>query len=170
MRYFILTVFVLATFGCSLQQSAPEAQLPDPAGHVVDVHALPWSTNSAPNIKVVEVDPPDSSKREQITRSGNATAYVVARSDPNDLQIEYVYFNHNGKTYRIEGVPLEQRPITAVAWASSRYLVFDRWSQPHYGVHYVVDTEQLSVVHICPFPDRFFLDQQQQDSGSTSGR
>jgi hypothetical protein len=114
----------------------------------------------APNVNVVEVDPPNSRKREQLTRSGNATAYVVARSDPTDLQIEYVYFDRNGKTYRIEGVPLGHRPISDVAWASMRYLVFDRWSQPHYGVHYIVDTEQLCVVHVCPFPDKFYLDQQ----------
>ena len=162
MLCFIITVLVLPTFGCSLQHPAPEVQLLDPTGHLVDVHALPWSIDLAPNVNVVEIDPPSSMKREQLTRSGDATAYVVARSDPNDPQIEYVYFDRNSKTYRIEGVPLGHRPISDVVWASPRYLVFDRWSQPHYGVHYVVDTEQLCVVHICPFPDQFYLDQQSQ--------
>jgi len=157
----ILRFLVLASTGLCLQQSAVEERLSDPAGHSIDVHALPWSTDLAPDVDVVEADPPKPEMCEQLTGSETATAYVAVCSD---TRIEYVYFDQNGKTYRIEGVPLEHRPISGVAWASPRYLVFDRWSQPHYGMHYVVDTEQLCLVHACPFPDQFFLDQQRQAS------
>lgn len=163
MSYYIIRYLILLSMGFCLQQYTVEEILSDPVGHSVDVHALPWAIDLAPDVSVVEVDPPKPEMREQLTEGENATAYVVTCSDQ---QIEYVYFSRYDRTYRIEGIPLEHRPISGLVWASPRYLVFDRWSQPHYGMHYVVDTEQLCLVHACPFPDQFFLDQQKEVSGT----
>jgi len=152
--------------GCSRDTASPKEEasspgvLPDPVGHVVPVHEGPWSTELAPDVKVVQVDPPKTT-REQEVRTDYAAAFVIPRSDPAEPQIEYVYFERDGKTYRIEGVPLGWRPISDVAWASSRYLVFDRLSQPHHGVHYVVDTVALCLVHVSLFPSEFLFKQQQ---------
>jgi hypothetical protein len=166
MRYSIILSIVVLLIGCSrdtarskVEASSPGV-LPDPVGHAVPVHTRPWSTELAPNVKVVQADP-QKTMRQQEVRTDNAAAFVVPRSDPAETPIEYVYLERDGKTYRIEGVPLDYRPISGVAWASSRYLVFDRLSQPHHGVHYVVDTVALRVVHVAVFPSEFLLKQQQ---------
>jgi hypothetical protein len=156
-----------------VQQNQPapkdssQGALPDPIGHVVDVHEKPWSVEIAPDTRVTQTTPPDKSVREQtVTNVGNE-AFVVSNEDPANNQIEFVYFIAAGRCYRIDGIPLPNRPFSGVAWASPRYLVFDRWSQPHYGIHYIVDIEALSVVNVAPFPDQFYLDQQNQPPATT---
>ena len=65
-----------------------------------------------------------------------------------------------GKIFEIRGLPLGWRPFSDLIWADSRTLMFDRWSQPHYGIHYAVDVEGRRLVAAVPFPDKFYLEQQ----------
>lgn len=65
-----------------------------------------------------------------------------------------------GKVLEIRGLPLEWRPFSNLIWADDRTLMFDRWSQPHYGVHYAVDVQRRKLVAALPFPDKFYLEQQ----------
>jgi hypothetical protein len=65
-----------------------------------------------------------------------------------------------GKIFEIRGLPLEWRPFSDSIWASDQILMFDRWSQPHYGVHYAVNVESRRLVASAPFPDKFYLRQQ----------
>lgn len=135
------------------------SSLPDPVGHAVDVNQKPWSTELAPDIKVVAVSVVPNHEKTQLVSRHQNTAFVLINPHPSDsdLQCQTVYFTHGSHTYRIENVPLEYRPISDLVWASDQYLVFDRWSQPHYGIHYIVDTQNLRVVHVTPFPDEFYL-------------
>jgi hypothetical protein len=60
----------------------------------------------------------------------------------------------------LSGLPLPHRPITGLVWVWDRYLVFDRWSTPHYGIHYVVDAEERTLLLAAPFADSLYLDRQ----------
>ena len=161
MRVLLLTSVLV--FGCSHTDS-PVATLADPYGHVVDVNAKPWSADLAPDVKVVPIVPPVNVTRDQQVTTKNAYAFVVPRRDASEPQVEYVYFNVHGVHYRVEGLPIPHRPISNLVWATPRYLTFDRWSQPHHGMHYVVDTKRLTLVHATPFPDQFALEQQRKNS------
>ena len=66
----------------------------------------------------------------------------------------------NKKVFEIRGLPLEWRPFSNLIWANNQTLMFDRWSQPHYGVHYAVDVRNKRLVAAVPFPDKFYVDQQ----------
>ena len=65
-----------------------------------------------------------------------------------------------GKIFEICGLPLEWRPFSDLMWADNKTLIFDRWSQPHYGVHYAVNVKTRKLLVAAPFPDKFYLEQQ----------
>ena len=71
----------------------------------------------------------------------------------------FVAERRTGKILEIQGLPLGWRPFSDLIWAGSRTLMFDRWSQPHYGVHYAVDVASRRLVAAVPFPDKVFLEQ-----------
>ena len=72
----------------------------------------------------------------------------------------FVAERRSGKIFEIRGLPLEWRPFSDLIWASDQILMFDRWSQPHYGVHYEVNVKSRRLVTSVPFPDKFYLRQQ----------
>jgi hypothetical protein len=59
-----------------------------------------------------------------------------------------------GKVFEIRGLPMEWRPFSDLAWVNNQTLIFDRWSQPHYGVHYVIDVKRKELIKAIPFPDK----------------
>jgi hypothetical protein len=152
----ILFVGILAT-GCASTHFA------DPHGHVVDVHTRPWSAD-IPNARLVWVDPPPSDRlRDVVTnQSATARAYILEKAWMTDSTRDHVQieFLDTATVFEVEGIPLEHRPISDLVWTDDRYLVFDRWSQPHYGMHYVVDVAKKTLILATPFPDQFYLDQQ----------
>lgn len=172
----VLPILVVLSFGFVLngcRTAAPPVggELPDPVGHTVNVHARPWNTELAPDARVVEVDEPPKPIQAQVVVCEAHRAFVVPYEDRPcvDKQIEYVYFIRSGRCFRVDGLPLPRRSLSSLAWASDRYLTFDRWSQPHYGIHYVVDTQEHRVVNVSAFPDQFYLDQQRPGSSDTNG-
>ena len=66
----------------------------------------------------------------------------------------------SGKVFEVRGLPLEWRPFSNLKWANDHILMFDRWSQPHYGVHYAVNVRSRRLVAAAPFPDKFYFEQQ----------
>ena len=72
----------------------------------------------------------------------------------------FVLERATGKILEIRGLPLEWRPFSELFWADNQTLIFDRWSQPHYGVHYAVNLKSGKLVVAVPFPDEFYLQQQ----------
>jgi hypothetical protein len=138
-------------------------QFSDPHEHVVDVHATPWLTEDAPHVVILEVFAFDKIRHENVCTNQSKTmvAFTMLAGGPPDWQAEHVYFQKLGTDERfvILGIPLEHRPFSDLVWVNDRYLVFDRWSSPHYGRHYVVDTTQKKLLLATPFPDQFYLDQ-----------
>jgi hypothetical protein len=65
-----------------------------------------------------------------------------------------------GKIFEICGLPLKWRLFSDLMWADNRTLIFDRWSQPHFGVHYAVNVKTKKLLVAAPFPDKFYLEQQ----------
>ena len=71
----------------------------------------------------------------------------------------FVLERDTGKTFEIRGLPLEWRPFSDLLWANDRILVFDRWSQPHYGIHYEVNVASRKLIVAQPFADKTYLEQ-----------
>ena len=161
-----LLFFCLAPFLASCV--SPGSNIPDPHSHVVDVHEKPWSILGSHDIRLVLVErPPDSEKEKLVlNQSKSLRAYVTRRASgkgvgQDQIWIEYV---QGGQTYEIQGIPLPHRPFSDLKWVADKFLVFDRWSNPHYGIHYVVNAVERKVVLARPFPDQFYLDSQRKGS------
>lgn len=104
-------------------------------------------------IKIVEVSRLPNQGRDKITVNAEQTyqAFTICRplSDGQGCQ-EQIFIEDliTGKFYHIQGIPLSWRPFTNLTWTRETYLEFDRWSNPHYGFHYVVDISQKKLVNI----------------------
>ena len=161
-----LVFFCLTLLLASCASNA--ASFPDPHGHVVDVHKKPWSTLNARNIKLVLVERPPNSKKENVVLNQSKTmrAYITWKSQNNDGNLPHIWIDYlqSGQVYEIQGIPLPRRPFSDVKWVDDKFLVFDRWSNPHHGMHYVVDAVERKLRLSAPFPDQFFLDSQRRES------
>jgi hypothetical protein len=108
----------------------------------------------SPDVSIAEMSPGAGWKRENVAESQNRsyTAFTVCQPlDPQDASSgcqEHLYFEEKGtgKVYEVRGIPLPHRPFSDLTWADNHTLLFDRWSQPHYGFHYAVDVEQKKLV------------------------
>ena len=159
----------LGVSGCD--QYRAKSSLPDTVGHAVDVHATPWSADSRPMRGLSEC--PNHHARNAGKRSLKDQPWLLSskmRMWRERTIKSSVYIVTEGRCFRIDGLPLPQRPFKGSAVGFNGYLIFDRWSQPHYGVHYVVDIKERRVVHAAPFPDQFYLDQQRDTQSLRRGR
>ncbi len=84
------------------------------------------------------------------TRNRRYDAFIV--SDTRLLVADRT----TGKVFEIRGLPMEWRPFSDLAWMDNQTLVFDRWSQPHHGVHYQINVKRMKLIKAVPFPDQVF--------------
>ena len=110
--------------------------------------------------------------RQAVTNSsGTLRAHVFAGTDLPGGQVEIVCIDDikSGQTYAVLNLPLPWRPISDLAWSNDRYVQFNRWSQPQYGMHYLIDTSTMKLVNATPFPDEFYLSEQSKGTTPDSG-
>jgi hypothetical protein len=103
------------------------------------------------DVTVARVALDADAERDNVTRSSNGryTAFTVS-GETERLLIED---SRNRAVWEVLGLPLGHRPFSDLHWTGRR-LVFDRWSQPHHGVHYELDVDRRELVVAYAFPDR----------------
>jgi hypothetical protein len=131
----------------------------------------PCSFKSHHHIEVREcvgVDIPEFSMAETALESGTKKDNLVASRARRyeaftvDGTRLFIGERRTGKLFEIRGLPLEWRPFSDLTWADNKTLLFDRWSQPHYGVHYEVNVKSRKLIVALPFPDEVYSQQQQR--------
>ncbi len=112
----------------------------------------------APDFSLIETPHEEGMKRENLVtnRSRTYDAFTVSGTRL------FVAERKTRKIFEARGLPLEWRPFSDVAWKNNQTLVFDRWSQPHYGVHYALNVRSKSLVSATPFADKFYRKQQRK--------
>ena len=122
--------------------------------HIMRGKSIP--ADVAPKFSVSETSLEGGVKKENLITNQRRTydAFTVSGTRL------FVEERKTGKIFEIRGLPLEWRPFSDLIWANKETLVFDRWSQPHYGVHYAVNVKSRRLVVAAPFPDKFYLEQQ----------
>jgi hypothetical protein len=110
-----------------------------------------------PDVEIVEVVLDKSAKKEHLVRSPDKR-YEAFTSYP--IFTIYYLESSTGRVYEVRGLPLPHRPFSDLVWLNNRTLAFDRWSQPHYGIHYAVNVKEKKLVMASAFPDDFYLEQQ----------
>jgi hypothetical protein len=109
-----------------------------------------------PEFSMVEISLPTTSKKEDLVTNRTRTYDAFTVSGTRLFVME----RKTGKTFEIRGLPLDWRPFSDLVWQNRHMLAFDRWSQPHFGVHYAVNVTSKRLVTAKPFPDEFYLEQQ----------
>ena len=110
----------------------------------------------APEFSLVETSLEGGMKKENLVtnRSRTYDAFTVSGTRL------FVAERKMGKVFEIRGLPMEWRPFSDLVWVDNKTLVFDRWSQPHFGVHYAVNVKRKKLTSAAAFSDQFYLDQQ----------
>jgi hypothetical protein len=116
-----------------------------------------------PGVDIAEVVLDKSAAKENRVRSRDGS-YEAFTSDKSDEPGIYFVERRTGKVFEVRGLPLPYRPFSDLAWINNWTLQFDRWSQPHYGIHYVVNVKTKKLVSASGFPDKFELEHQRSKS------
>ena len=161
MRAIVAGLCLTLTAACQPRRP-PALTTVDAHRHVVPVHELPWMTDLAPDTRVVPVEGSESGSDSTISPDGRWRAFVVESADEpgGRIRIETVSGGQRGE---LRGVPLPYRPLSTLVWLNDELLAFDRWSQPHYGIHYVLNVRQRRLVLAAPFPDTVFTDESRRN-------
>ena len=101
-----------------------------------------------PEFSMVETSLEAGVKKENLIKSRDRKYDAFTVSDTRLL----VSDRTSGKLFEVRGLPMEWRPFSDLAWVNNQTLVFDRWSQPHYGVHYEIDVRRKKLIRAVPFP------------------
>ena len=114
------------------------------------------------DVEIAEVALEKGLMRENVARSrdGRYEAFTAYHAGQSASFRVYFMERRTGKTYEVRGLPLPHRPFSDLVWTNDRTLVFDRWSQPHYGIHYAVNARRRKLIAASAFPDEFYLEQQ----------
>lgn len=115
-----------------------------------------------PDVEVAEVTLDRSLTKENLARSRDRRYEAFTSYHPDQSPSFRIYFVERAtrKVYEVRCLPLPYRPFSNLSFVNNRMLVFDRWSQPHYGIHYAVNVREKRLVTAGAFPDEFFLEQQ----------
>ena len=147
----LLLAILLLGCGTPAPPPAPPTALPDPHHHVVDVSGPGLLAEVAPDLQIVAVPPPPEWAHEEVALNPTGTY----RAFTGCAETCRIFFEAlaTGETFEILGLPLPWRPFSDLVWVTDEILVFDRWSQPHYGLHYAVDVREQTLLLASPFPD-----------------
>jgi hypothetical protein len=102
-----------------------------------------------PEFSMAETALESGAKKQNLITSRNRRYEAFTVSDTRLLVTD----RRTGKVFEIRGLPMEWRPFSDLAWMDNQTLIFDRWSQPHYGVHYQINVKQMKLIKAAPFPD-----------------
>jgi hypothetical protein len=156
----VALLMALAGPGCrSAPPEKPEAKamapvpLGDPHHHVVDV-SRSWVTES-PNEGFALVEVPAlsaGSELDECALSLDGGFQAFATCEPSCRVL--VQSVGQKELYELRSPTFsELRPFSGLVWLPSDILVFDQWTQPHYGIHYAVDVRNHTLLQAAPFTD-----------------
>ncbi|WNG41383.1 hypothetical protein F0U61_52600 [Archangium violaceum] len=157
----VVLLVLLAEAGCRMaprESPAREVVAPvtlvDPHRHVVDVSQSQVSENPNAGFALVKVPGlPDESELDERASSLEGTFQAFATCEPACRVL--VRSVAQGEVYELQGPTFtDLRPFSGLVWLASDILVFDQWTQPHYGIHYAVDVRAHRLLQAAPFTDR----------------
>jgi dienelactone hydrolase len=146
-RKMILASGMLILLGLNNHASSQSSQTPQAHRHIRIGKSVGMDI---PEFSMVETSLEAGLKKEHLVKSRNRRYEAFTVSDTRLLVLD----RGTGKVFEIKGLPMEWRPFSDPAWLNNQTLVFDRWSQPHYGVHYEVNVKLKKLIRAVPFPDK----------------
>jgi hypothetical protein len=156
----VLLGVALVAAGCrtgprenTARPGASGGALEDPHHHAVDVNGTWVTENPNEGFALVEVpELPAASERDESAPSPDGAFEAFATCEPECRVL--VRSVSGGAVYALQG-PLFSgpRPYSGLVWLPADVLVFDQWTQPHYGLHFAVDVKGHRLLRAAPFTD-----------------
>lgn len=169
-RNIILLLPVALAPGCT---SVDLARLPDPHRHFGNVHMQDPSTNVMSGVVFRLASHVPTNTLLSVRRpDGHGLAYTADSPVPGcnyEPEMLFLVDPWTGKTYRLENLHFLHRYIRALEWIDTRFLCFDIWTGPHFGVHYVIDTRTKRLIHATHFHDDF-IEELERKAAATPAR
>lgn len=130
---------------------AGRAQAPKVHRHLGNMPSMLKETER--DVSFVEATPAKDAPVEERVKNKSRTfeAFIVDKT-----QI-FVKDLKSGKTFEIKGLPFEWRFFSDLVWVNNQTLMFDRWVEPHYGIHYAFSIVRKKLTNAVPFPDEFMF-------------
>lgn len=119
-----------------------------------------WSTALAPdfNIRAIEADPLYEIDKvySEIPNTNNEVIVIhYCYKDSSDISRDgiQILYTTTESLFEVENIPYPWRPIETPYWTEDGYLAFVRWSNPHYGMIYIISAYEYKLVHAQPIND-----------------
>ena len=146
-RLVVVLVAACCVARAALAQGAPSAL---PRSHRHPGIEAPAIQDSVPELRYVDTTLDASVVRERLVtdRRRRYDAFTVNATH---------LFVRDRRTHRVRevrGLPFEWRPFSDPAWTRDGILLVDRWSSPHYAMHYALDVARRGLVAAQAFHDR----------------
>lgn len=127
--------------------------LEDPHHHGVDVNASWAMENPNEGFALVAVPAlPAGSEVEERALGPDGRLQAFATCEP-ECRVLVQSGGQQGLHELRSPAFSELRPFSGLVWLPSGILVFDQWTQPHYGIHYAVDVGRQRLLQAAPFTD-----------------
>jgi hypothetical protein len=153
----LCVLIAIVASGCqTVEVSAritPTPTLQDPHHHIGNANNNSLGPQNINGLEIVEVSISSDVTREQVATSqdGTLNAFTTC-SKTCEILFEEI---KTGRTYEIQAPSFSPaRPFSNPVWIASNILIFDQWSQPHYGVHYAVDVVNKKLLLASPVTDQ----------------
>lgn len=155
--FFGFNIFLWAVYSAELKATIgpgkPDSQLSAGSGQMSQGFEDLFA-----EVAIVEVSSLQNQERDNITVNQAQTYQAFTICEPlfeaEGCQ-EKIFIEEmtTGKYYQIEGIPMSWRPFTNLIWTDEKILEFDRWSTPHYRLHYTVDMTEKKLVDVSEFEE-----------------
>lgn len=127
--------------------------LSDPHHHASDVSNNSLGSQNTSEFRLRESALAPGAELESLVVNQKDTFQAFFVCDP-DCKI-FIEDLKTNQIYQLEAPSfLPTRPFSELVWVTSDILVFDQWTQPHYGVHYAVDVAKGELILASPFTDQ----------------
>lgn len=171
----VSVIACIAFAACNLEMGSSRvftgkiSAVPDPHNHPENPHlqtdSLPELTEimpELPRLLIFEAEPPridcvgSLNRQCEVLLSENARWRATIAQEIERFPEETIRFRLEDRTgnrvYRIEGLPFPSADISDPVFYGNRFLIFDRWHNNNYAVHFVIDLSaaKLILAAACP--------------------
>ncbi len=143
------------TIGCV----ARVPQVPDPHRHLASPDAKEFEPSVLRAYRFERLaNPPLAPEQAVASPDRRYLAYVAeAPAQGLNYQPEHFFLQEvaTGHVWMLRNSLFPHRYVEQPTWIDDRYVCFDIWTTPHYGVHFVVDANDQRLIHAAHYHDEF---------------
>ncbi len=145
----------VVTMGCT----ARVPQVPDPHQHLASPDAKEFEPTVLQAYHFERLSNPPLAPGSAVASPDRRYLAYVAEAPVEGLnyQPEHFFLQEiaTGDVWMLRNSLFPNRLVEQPTWVDDRYVCFDIWTTPHYGVHFVIDADDQRLIHAAHYHDEF---------------